>query len=241
QIQPHETGSLLFHELGALVVNLVELLVGLVAFGLVGRVGRHYIRGGVEGFLPGRELFLEFLLAHAFYRSNECNRIPDQQVDLAISVDVSPPDARRVGGTGELLLAEDLAILNWAARFDEPFERAQLWRFALARTVPGPLHTAAARSTEQIEGAILIPVDHERVAVIALDPQRLPTALDELRLGPKLPLALTLEPVERPGEVAHDEIEVAIAIPIDREGPRADFLDELIGVFAVFDRNDERL
>src|SRR5207244_10566488 len=95
---------------------------------------------------------------------------------------------------------------------------------ALGRTVSGQLHTAVARATEQIEGAVPIPVDDERIAVIALNSQRHPAALDDFGFGPEPALALSLEPVERTGEVPHDQIEVTIAIPIDRKGSRADIL-----------------
>src|SRR5262249_43162630 len=145
QVQPHETGPILFHELVSLLVDLVELLVRLVAFGLVGRLGGQFLRGGVDGLLPGRELLLELLLAHAFRRGNEGNRIPHDQVEFAVPVDVRAPDARRAGGAGEFLFAEDLPVLHGAARFDQPFERRQVRWFALGGTVSGPLHPAVAR------------------------------------------------------------------------------------------------
>src|SRR5438309_724862 len=60
--------------------------------------------------------------------------------------------------------------------------------------------------------------------MIPLDSQRHPAALDNFWFRLELTLALSLEPVESAGEVAHDQIEVTIAIPIDRKGPRADVL-----------------
>ena len=88
-----------------------------------------------------------------------------------------------------------------------------------------PLHAALARAAEQVEVAVAVPVDDERVAVMARDPQRLVAGLDLLGLRLELALALPLEQVERAGEVADDQVEVAVAVPIDREGPRADVLD----------------
>src|SRR5439155_8102597 len=131
----------------------------------------------------------------AVRRSNEGNRIPNEQVQLAIPVHVRNPDARRGGGAGEFLFAERLPVLDGAARFDQPFERAQFGRLALAGTVSGPLHPAGARSTDQIKGAVPIPVDDERIAVMALDAQRHPAAGDEFGFGPEPALALALEPV----------------------------------------------
>src|SRR5205823_5119396 len=141
--------------------------------------------------------------------------ITHEQVEFAIAVHVRDPDARRGRGAGEFLFAEELPILDGAARFDQPFERAELRRLAFARAVSGPLHTAVARSTEQIEGTVAVPVDDERIAVMALDAQRHPAALDDFGLGPEPALALALEPVERAGEVAHDQVEVAVAVPVD--------------------------
>src|SRR5581483_8731530 len=104
--------------------------------------------------------------------------------------------------------------------------------------VLGPLHTAVGRSTKQIERAVPIPVDNERIAVMAHNSQRLLAALDHFGFGPKLALALSLEPVERTREVAYDQIEMTIAIPIDRKGPGADFFGHLVIVICG---NDERL
>jgi hypothetical protein len=57
---------------------------------------------------------------------------------------------------------------------------------------------------------------------MALDAQRLLAGLDDFGPGPELALALPLEPVERAGEVADDEVEVPVAVPIDRERPGKD-------------------
>src|SRR5579885_1427511 len=96
--------------------------------------------------------------------------------------------------------------------------------------VSGPLHAAFARATDQIEGAVAIPVDDERIGVVALDPQGCAVALDDLGSGAELAFALSLEPVEPPREVAHHQIELTIAVPIHREGARADVLGESLTV-----------
>src|SRR5262249_41758183 len=77
---------------------------------------------------------------------------------------------------------------------------------------------------------VAVPVDDERIAMPALDSQRLPAGLDDFGFGPEPALALSLEPVERTGEVAHDQIEVTIAIPIDGERPPMAFTFSLIGL-----------
>ena len=69
-----------------------------------------------------------------------------------------------------------------------------------------------------------------------LDLQGLLAGQDGLGLGLKFPLPLPLEPVEAAGEIAGDYVELTVAIPIDREGPGADFL----GQFGLIVRGDNQ-
>ena len=90
-----------------------------------------------------------------------------------------------------------------------------------------PLDPALARAAHQVEVAVAVPVDHERVAVITVDLQGLAIGLDLFGLRRELAFALSLEEVERAGEVADDEIEVPVAVPVDRERAGADVLGHL--------------
>jgi hypothetical protein len=67
------------------------------------------------------------------------------------------------------------------------------------------LYPALARSAQQVEVAIAVPVDHEGVAVIPLDFQGLTTGLDLRRDRREHAFSLPLEEVERAGEVTDDE------------------------------------
>src|SRR5262245_10882696 len=92
QVQPDEAGHFLAHELGAAAVDLVVLLRRLrpglrIAAGLVQRRGR-----GLEGLFPLRVLRLEFRVAEAVGRGNQGDAVPDEQVELAVAVDVRGPD-----------------------------------------------------------------------------------------------------------------------------------------------------
>src|SRR5262249_1446895 len=54
----------------------------------------------------------------------------------------------------------------------------------------------------------------------------------------ELALPLPFEPVESAGEVSHDQVQLPVAIPVDRERPRANLLGPLVLAFC---RYDERL
>src|SRR2546423_767688 len=79
------------------------------------------------------------------------------------------------------------------------------------------------------------PSARARVAVRPRDPQRRAARQDRFRLWRELALALPLEPVERAGEVTHHQVEVAVAVPVDGEGPGANLLRQLLVPF----RGDE--
>src|SRR5258708_2283100 len=72
---------------------------------------------------------------------------------------------------------------------------------------------------------------------MALNLQWLIAYLDLFRLRQELAFTLALEKVERAGKVADDQIEIPVAVPVNREGPRADVLDPVFG----FNGNDQRL
>ena len=59
-----------------------------------------------------------------------------------------------------------------------------------------------ARSAQDVEVAVVIPVDHEWVAVMALDLQRLIASLQLVRQREELAASLPLEEVEQAGEGA---------------------------------------
>src|SRR5262245_36534974 len=225
QVEPHEAGHLLAHELGATLVGLVVILdrLGphLLVAGLVQR-----IRRGLEVLLPLLELLPELLRGEPLRRGNERDAVPHDEVELPVPVHVGDPDPGRPGRAGEVTLVEGLAVRDLPARLDQRPEFAQFRGLALAGLVLRPVDAAVAGAAQQVQVPVAVPVDDERVAVVALDPQRRAAGRDQLGLGRELALALPLEPVERAGEVAHDQVEVAVAVPVDGEGPRADLLGQ---------------
>ena len=114
--------------------------------------------------------------------------------------------------------------------FDQRSKGLQLRRLPRAGAILGPLHPALARAAQQVEVSIAVPVDHEGIAVMTLDLQGLITCLDLLRLRQELAFPLPLEEVERAGEVADDQIEMPVTVPVDREGAGADVLDPVVAV-----------
>src|SRR5207248_306459 len=109
---------------------------------VAGRVERG--QGCLEGLFPLRVLLLELLVAHPLHRGNERDRVPNDEVELAVAVDVSNPDPSRMRGAGEVALAEGRSVLNLFARLDQRLEGFQLRHLALAGLVPRPVDAAIA-------------------------------------------------------------------------------------------------
>src|SRR5262249_5032887 len=148
--------------------------------------------------------------------------------ELAVGVDVIDPDPRIARGPPEIRIAQDLPVFGPRCGLDQRPERSELRRLARTGAVLRPLHAALARSAQDVEVAVAIPIDHEWVAVIALDLQRLFAGFDLVGLGQELAVSLPVEEVERAGEIADDQVEVAVAVPVDRERSGADIVDPVI-------------
>src|SRR6478735_8517244 len=86
----------------------------------------------------------------------------------------------------------------------------------------------------------MVPVDHEWVAVIADDLERTVVGSNQLALRLKFTLAFTLEQIERSGKVASDQIQVAVAVPIDGHGPSADDVDNPVVLLVFFFQGNEQ-
>src|SRR5262249_46246961 len=155
-------------------------------------------------------------------RRNQSDRIADEQVEFAVAVHVRDPDARRGRGAGKLVFVERLAVFRVAARLDQRSERPQLRRLASPGDIFGPLHAAVRRPAEQIEITVAIPVGDEWIAVMAFDSQGTLPRLHRFGFGFELAFPLSTEQVKRSVEVADDQIEVAVAVPVDGEWPGAD-------------------
>src|SRR5205823_1082428 len=112
---------------------------------------------------------------------------------------------------------------KWAW-FDQHLEWFEVRHLALAGLVFRPVDAAVAGTAHQVQGPIAVPIDDKRVAVGALDSQGRAAGFDQLRLREELPLALPLEPVESAGEVPHDQVQMAVAVPVDGKRPRANLL-----------------
>src|SRR5262249_6886522 len=148
------------------------------------------------------------------------------------TIHVIDPNARCAGGPRKLALTDQLPELEPGAWRNESPEWLQDGRLARASRVLRPLHTAFARSAEQIQIAVPVPVHDERIAMRPFD-------LDgqSLRFRRKFPVAFSREQIERSGKGADHEIELAISIPIHRERSRADVFGL---VSPTRDGNDER-
>src|SRR5262245_36432600 len=161
-------------------------------------------------------------------RGEQRRQISNEEVELAVGIEVIDPDSRAAQGPLEVLLAQDLPVFELRAMVDQQSKGLQSRRLPRSGAILRPLHPALARSAQQVEVAIAVPIDHEGVAVMTLDLQGLITGLDLVRLREELAVSLPLEEVERAGEVTDDEIEVPITVPVDREGPGADVLGHLL-------------
>src|ERR1044072_7802059 len=88
----------------------------------------------------------------------------------------------------------------------------------------------------------MIPVDHERRAVITADLERAAVDSDQLALRLKFTFTFALEEKERSSEVAGDQIQIAVAVPIDSHGPGAnDVYNPLIVLPRFLHGNEQRL
>jgi hypothetical protein len=96
----------------------------------------------------------------------------------------------------EVLFLAHLPTGYLLARLDQGLKRCELRCLARVGKVLGPIDTAAAGSTEQIQVTVGVPIDNERVAVRAFDPEWLFTSQNELWLRLKLALPFALEDVE---------------------------------------------
>src|SRR5205823_544076 len=132
KVQPNEAGHFFAHELGAPLVGLVVLLGRLLPRLLIaaGRPAQCRLCG-LEVLLPLDKFLLELPLADPFRRGNEGDAVPDEEVELAVTVHVSDPDPGRMGGALEVLLAEDLAVLDLGPRLDQRPERQEVRHLAL--------------------------------------------------------------------------------------------------------------
>src|SRR5262249_30350736 len=107
KVQPHEAGHFLAHERRALAVDLLVLLARLLpVLRVAGRVQR--LQRRLEVLLPLGVLLLELLLADALRRGNQGDAVPDDEVELAVAVEVGDPDPGRMGGAGQGALPDGL-------------------------------------------------------------------------------------------------------------------------------------
>src|SRR5262245_34274250 len=118
EVQPHEAGPFFAHELRALAVEFVILLGGLLPGLRVAGCVQRRLRG-LEGLVPLRVLLLELLVAQALGRRRQGDAIPDDEVELAVAIDVSDPDPRCMRRTREVALAKELAGLDRVPRLDQ--------------------------------------------------------------------------------------------------------------------------
>src|SRR5579885_989688 len=118
QVQPHETRGILFHELVALLVDFVVLLVSLGAFRRVFHDGIAFLQRRLESLLPGWTPLLVFLGTYTLRQSDKGDGITNEQVQFAVPVHVSDPDPRAAGGAGEFVFAEEFPIFDLTARLD---------------------------------------------------------------------------------------------------------------------------
>src|SRR5262249_48280509 len=105
----------------------------------------------------------------ALRRTADRDGVTNEDVQLSVAIGVSDPYPRRVGRTVDVIFGQQLPLFARAARFDQYLERPQRRQFAGAGNIFGPVHAAVGRSTEQIQVAVSVPVDGERIAVMALD------------------------------------------------------------------------
>src|SRR5262245_1159717 len=202
---------------------MVEPVTVLVAFRLAHRRLRR-----LQLALPLRLLLPHLGLGQPLRRLDQRDAVPDDQVELAVAVDVRDPDARGVRRPLQVRLPQHLAVLDRGGRLDQRPERFQHRRLALAGDVLGPVDAAVGGPADEVEGAVAVDVHDERVAVGAGDLQRLAVRQDRLGLRGELALALALEPEERAREVADDQVELAVAVPVDREGAGADLVRQVL-------------
>ena len=177
-----------------------------------------------DRLVPIGESLLELAFGELTGRGDQGRHVSDEDVEFAVGVDVIDPDSRAACGSIEILIAQDLPVFELRAVFDQRSKGLQSRWLPQPGAILRPLYPTLARSAQQVEVAIAVPVNHEGVAVIPLDFQGLTTGLDLLRDRRELAFSLPLEEVERAGEVTDDEIEVPVAIPVDREGPGANVL-----------------
>src|SRR5215472_6368563 len=114
-------------------------------------------------------------------RGEQRRQISNEEVELAIGIDVIDPDSRAAQGPLEVLIAQDLPVFGLRAMSDQRSEGLQSRRLPGPGAILRPLHPALARSAQQVEVAVAVPVDHEGVAVMPLDLQGLMMGLDLLR------------------------------------------------------------
>src|SRR5438067_934638 len=107
-----------------------------------------------------------------------------------------------------------------SAAGDEDFELRELRRLPSSSNVFGPLNAAVIRAAENVEIAVAVPVDDKRIAVIAFNLEWGIARLHLFGHWVEFPFALAFEEIKRAKKVADNQIELAIAVPIDGKRPR---------------------
>src|SRR2546430_204085 len=143
------------HERGALAVERLVLFVRLLSGDVVvGRLQRY--ERCLELLIPLRALLRELRVANAFHRGNKGDAVPDEEVEFAVAIDVGDPDARRMRRTGQVALAEQLAVLDRFPRLDQRSKWLKVRHLALAGLVPRPVDAAVAGAAHQVEGPVAV-------------------------------------------------------------------------------------
>src|SRR5262249_54197100 len=99
-----------------------------------------------------------------------------------------------------------------------------------------------SRATQDVEIAVAVPIDHERIAVVPFDLERGVSRLYLDRHRSEFTAALSPEQMKRAREVARNQIQLSVVVPIDCKRARADIIDPVVPSpgFALH-RNDQRL
>src|SRR5262249_57387052 len=166
-----EAGHLSVHECSALAVHPLVRFDRLFPGLLVGGRTQRRLRS-LEVLLPLGVLRLKLHAANALHRGNERDAVPDEEVELAVAIHVSDPDPGRTRGASEVALAEGLAMLDRRPRLDQRSKWLEVRYLALAGLVLCPVDAAVAAPAHQIQAAVAVQVDDERIAVRARDSQR---------------------------------------------------------------------
>ena len=177
---------------------------------------------------PLVEPLLKLRLAESVDGGSQWRHVADQDVELPVGVDVFDPNSGVGQRPFDVRVAEDRAVFDFGPcpiSFGTKLQTRDA--FKVRRDFP----EAWTRSNSKIRSrsvqiAVAVPVDHERVAVVAYvtfqraiaDTTSLPAS------GGTLHALLTAEQVELAGEVPTTRSRWNVAVPIDCEGSGADIV-----------------